>query len=281
MAPAGTVCPGSGTFTAPTYYGALPGESDDRSGGRTIIQMPSLLNTIPGWNGSVTGGSFTAYGDLGGTGTATQVLTQVASVDLRIVQVANGAIIFDQMMTPGQDTVGPFETATVNGLSPGRYLATFTLTDSHGDTSASQNPFVVEPSGIVAAQGTEGSQGPTAATGAITSAGPQGQAGPQGPQPQAGKSSSCTLTNRTVGTGRSKHKVQQIKCVLISSARGLIRVTISRGTATYATATAVVRPGMAQIRLRSLRPMKAGRYLVTIFTPGRKHATVTHFTMRI
>jgi len=43
----------------------------------------------------------------------------------------------------------------------------------------------------------------------------------------------------------------------------------------------VVRPGMAQIRLRSLRPMKAGRYLVTIFTPGRKHATVTHFTMRI
>jgi Collagen triple helix repeat (20 copies) len=275
----GTVCPASGTVAGMNFDGERPAESDDQSGGGTTVQMPSLSSTIP--SGPVEGGSFTAYGDLFGIGSATQVLSQVASVDLQIVPGAGTPIVFHQTMTPDQDSAGPFERATVSGLSAGRYIATFTLTDSHADTSATRVPFVVEPSGIVGAQGAQGPQGPTGATGATGATGPQGPPGPAGPQGPAGRSSKCTVTTHTVGSGKNKHPVQQIKCVFISPARDLISLTISRGSAIYAATTAVVHRGRVEMSLRSLRRMNRGSYLVTIVTINRKHATVKRFTMRI
>ena len=146
-APLGVVCPASGTFTGMSNYGVAPGEVDDLSGGRTIVQVPSLSNTIPRAYDSIAGGSFTAYGDLVGIGSSTQVLSQVVSVNLRIVPRAGGAAVFDHMMTPDSDSVGPFETAIVDGLSTGRYLANFTLTDSQANTNAIEYPFAVQPGG--------------------------------------------------------------------------------------------------------------------------------------
>ena len=58
-------------------------------------------------------------------------------------------------------------------------------------------------------------------------------------------------------------------------------VTISHRGAKYATATALVRPGRVEIRLRSLRPIKHGRYLITIVALNHRHATVTRFMTRI
>ena len=94
-------------------------------------------------------------------------------------------------------------------------------------------------------------------------------------------SSKCTVTTRTVGTGKNKHPVQQIKCVLISPARALAIVRISRGAAAYASASAVVHRGRVEIRLRGLRRMNHGSYRVTIVMVNGKHATVQRFTMRI
>jgi hypothetical protein len=264
-APMGSVCPATGNFTGVSIYNSVPGESDDRSGGGTLVQVPSLSNTIPAWYDSIAGGSFTAYAALAGTGNSTQVMSQVASVDLRIVPGAGGAAVFDRVMTPGQDNIGAFETAAVNGLSSGRYVATFALIDSHADTSATQYPFVVQPGGTVGAQGPQGPQGP---------AGPAGPQGPPGPQGPAGKSSICTVTIVIVGTGKSKHTEQWITCAVISPKRDLIRVTISRGGTTYAAATRVVNRGRVAIRLRSLRPMKHGRYVVTIVAMNGKHRAV-------
>jgi hypothetical protein len=272
MAPLGRVCPASASFTGLYWNGGTPSESDDRSGGRTTIQVPSLWSTIPGGYGSITGGSFTAYADLSGTGSATQVLGQVASIDLRIVPGAGGAAVFDHVMTPGQDNVGPFETAAVNGLSPGRYVATFALTDSHADTSVTANPFVVQPGGTVGEQGPQGPQGP---------AGPAGPQGPPGPQGPAGKSSICTVTIVVVGNGRNKHSEQWITCVVTSPARDLMRLTISRGGITYAAATRVVHRGWVAIRMRSLRPIKHGRYVVTIVAMNGKHRAVKRFITKI
>jgi Collagen triple helix repeat (20 copies) len=292
-APMGVVCPAAGTFTGMSNYGAVLGEVDDLSGGRTIVQVPSLSNTIPSAYDSIAGGSFTAYGDLVGTGSTTQVLSQVASVNLRIVPHAGGAAVFDHTMTPDSDSVGPFETSIVNGLSIGRYIANFTLTDSHTDTNAIEYPFAVQPGGSqgdVGAQGGQGSQGPqgpqgpqgqTGATGASGATGSQGPPGPQGLRGPTGKSSKCTVTSRTVGTGKSKHTVQHIRCVFISPARDVMTVTISRGPTKYATATALVHPGRVDMRLRSLRPIKHGRYLITIVALDHRHATVTRFMARI
>jgi hypothetical protein len=180
--------------------------------------------------------------------------------------------VFSGKMNPGFDSAGPFESVDVNGLGSGRYVATFALTDSHADTNATQYPFVVQPSGAVGGQGPQGPPGP---------AGPAGPQGPPGPQGPAGKSSICTVTIVIVGNGRNKHTEQQIRCVVISPARDLMRVTISRGGTTYAAATRMVHRGRVQIRLRSLRPMKHGRYLVTIVPLNRNHGTVTRFTMKI
>jgi hypothetical protein len=90
----------------------------------------------------------------------------------------------------------------------------------------------------------------------------------------AGRSSKCTVTTKSVGTGRSRHKVQVIKCVFISPARDVTSAMVSRGRTTFAVGSAVVHRGLVHLRLRSLRTMKHGRYLITIVMTTRKGSRV-------
>ena len=293
------LCPPSGKFSAAYYY--RTGEFDDLSGGSTTVNVPTLADQIPAPEDSIAGGTFTAYGDLLGTGTPTQVLSQVASVNLQIVPRGSSAALYNHNMSPGSDSIGPFETANVSGLSSGLYFANWKLTDTHGDTYSVQGPFAVQPDGggsqgpqgptgpqgpggSTGATGSQGPAGPTGATGPQGPSGPIGATGPQGPRgPQgpAGQSSKCVVTNQTVGTGKSKHTVQHIACSLISTSRDVMSVIVSRRRTTYAVATAAVHRGLVRLKLRSLREMKHGRYLITIVAASGKHGTVTRFTARM
>jgi hypothetical protein len=58
-------------------------------------------------------------------------------------------------------------------------------------------------------------------------------------------------------------------------------ITISRGRTTYAARTAVVGRGRVHLRLRSLRAMKHGRYLITLVITNGHRVTVVRFIKRI
>ena len=203
--PFSAFCPPSGRFAAAYYYGTS--EFDDLSGGSTTVNVPTLADQIPAAEDSIAGGAFTAYGDLLGTGSPTQVLNQVASVNLQIVPRGSSTAVYNHNMTTGSDSIGPFATANVSGLSTGLYSANWELTDSHGDTYSVQDPFAVQPGGSGSPgpqglQGTTGAQGPagpTGPTGPQGTAGPSGATGPQGPAgrkapPASRRSASSRIT---------------------------------------------------------------------------------------
>jgi hypothetical protein len=68
-----------------------------------------------------------------------------------------------------------------------------------------------------------------------------------------------------------------IKCVFISPAREVTAAVVSRGRTTYAVGSAVVHRGLAHLRLRSLRTMKHGRYLITIVMSTAKRPAVIRY----
>ena len=279
----GGFCPTSGTFSG-GYYGT--GVQDDLSGGSTVANVPMIQNQIPTYGASMPVGAFTAYADLSGTGTTAQALAQTSSVNLQIVP-RGGSAVFNQNATITSDSVGPYVTANISGLSAGLYYASWLLTDSHGDTQAYSVPFAVQPGTATGAQGPAGRigpAGPTGATGATGATGPTGATGatgPRGPQGSAGKSSKCTVTTKTIGRGKTKRTMQVIKCVFISPASDVMSVMISRGRTTYAVGTARVHRGLVHLRLRSLRSMKHGRYLVTIVATQGTRLTVSRDWERI
>ena len=258
------VCQASGKFSALPTFGALPAQFDDLSGGSTIVRVPSLTNVIPSADDSIAGGTFTAYADLLGTGSTAQVLSQVASVNLQIVPHAGGATVFDQNMAPGSDSIGPFETADVSGLNAGRYLANYTLIDSHADTSTIQEPFAVQPASVQGQPGPQGPPGPTGATGATGPpgpAGPQGPQGPIGPQGPAGKIV-CRDTRAAIVT-----------CNLlfapgtwaVAGPATIAHYTLSRGHTIYARGTERLGPSRSlRLAFRTTRHLRTGRYVLTV-----------------
>ena len=289
-------CPTSGLFSVPGISYFSGSELDDLSGGTTLVNIPRLQDQIPSYADSEPAGTFTAYADLTGTGTTAQVLAQTSSVNLQIVPRGGSTPVFNQNLTLTSDSVGPYVTAGVAGLSTGLYSANWLVTDTHGDTQAYTIPFAVQPGGATGPQGPAGPAGPTGPTGAQGPAGPtgptgaqgpagptgatgpQGPAGPRGPQGPAGRSSKCTVTTKWVGTGSSRHQVQIIKCVFISPARDVTSAMISRGRTTYAVGSAVAHRGLVHLRLRSLRAMKHGRYLVTIVIASRQGPLVIRYS---
>lgn len=115
----GGLCPTSGTFSG-GYYGN--GVQDDLSGGSTVANVPMVQNQIPTYGASMPVGAFTAYADLSGTGTTAQALAQTSSVNLQIVP-RGGSAVFNQNATITSDSVGPYVTANISGLSAGLYYA--------------------------------------------------------------------------------------------------------------------------------------------------------------
>jgi hypothetical protein len=242
------------------------------------------------------GGTFPAYADITGIGTTAQQLRQVVSIGLKVLTHDRSSTAFGGDMTLTSDAQGPFASATIGTttpLSPGRYWADSTLTDAHGDTVEYENLLTVQPGGSrgstgpqgpPGAQGPAGSQGPAGPQGPGGPQGTQGQTGPQGPQGPSGppgRSSKCIVATKTVGSGKKKHKEQSITCSLIStSARDLVTMQISRGKRTYAVGTAIVHGRNGRIKLRALRAITHGPYLVTIIETTGKKAIVIRFAKR-
>jgi hypothetical protein len=267
--PTGT-CSSSGSFTAASPVQA---EMDDQSGGDTVLNLLSLQNRIPAADDSVPVGSFTAYADLSGTGSTTQVLAQTSSIALRIDPRAGETPVFDRDVLPTADSVGPYVGANVGVLTPGRYYANWLLTDSHGDTVAYSDPFAAQPG----SPGPEGPIGPTGPTGSQGPAGQNGATGSNGPQGPAGKdgtSYKVKCTPRTLGTGSRRKTTFACTVSVLTRGTHLISVDITRGNLRYAVATSVVRGGRAAFSLHRTRAIKRGRYLVTILISSGKRSTI-------
>ena len=92
---------------------------------------------IPGSYSAIAGGTFTAYGDIFGTGDPSQVAAQVSSVNLAVTPRAGGAPAYSGSGTIASDSSGAYVTNSVTGLAPGKYDANWTLTDHNGDTRVS------------------------------------------------------------------------------------------------------------------------------------------------
>jgi hypothetical protein len=294
------LCSSSGAFSGvPGHIGLS--EVDDLSGGTTSLNLLSLQNQIPTNDGSIPGGAFTAYADVFGTGTTSQVLAQTSSVNLQIVPHGGGAPVFAEDAAPTSDSVGPYVTADVDALGSGRYYANWLLTDSHGDTIAYRDLFAVQPAlagpqgpagpqgatGAPGATGTQGPAGPQGATGAPGqtgapgATGPAGATGPQGPAGTNGTSSEVKCVSRPTGKGK-KCKTSEVCTVLVlAPGAHLVSVDISRANTQYAVGTAVVHGGKARLALRSTHSMKRGTYLIIVVTSHGDKAVVSRFRRAI
>ena len=79
-------------------------------------------------------------------------------------------------------------------------------------------------------------------------------------------SSQFTCVQKTVGTRSHRRTTQTCTVSLTVPQNEFVSVEISRGGKTYAVATRNVRHGRASLRLRELRRMRPGSYIVTIMT---------------
>jgi hypothetical protein len=84
---------------------------------------------------------------------------------------------------------------------------------------------------------------------------------------------------KTVGKGKKAKQV--ISCSVISPARDVMSVMISRGTTMYAATTASVHAGRVRLRLHSIRAVAHGRYLITIVITKGQHSSVVRFRIRL
>lgn len=130
--PGAVLCPSTGAI--PAGLTDAPRVFDDRSGGQTLVSVPSLSHLIPAQDASITGKKFTTYADITGAGSTAQVLADTHSVTLTIRPHGGSDPVVHKTITPASDSDGVFAKATVNGLAPGRYFADWVLTDKHGDT---------------------------------------------------------------------------------------------------------------------------------------------------
>lgn len=118
-----------------------------------------------------------------------------------------------------------------------------------------------------------GPAGPTGATGATGAKGPQGAT-----RKNAAAMVKCVF--KTTGTGKHKKTRQACTARVPAPRSHVVRIDISHGKTTYATGTAIVRRGVARMRLHLVRTMRHQRYLVTVTATSGKKATVTRYTAK-
>ena len=293
------LCSSAGAIPSEALNGFPPNEFDDLSGGSTVLDLPTIGNTIPTADASIDG-AFVAYGDLLGTGTTSQVLGQVASVNLAITPHAGGAPVFTQNMTLTSDATGPFAEVAVPTLTAGRYYANWMITDSHGDVDAyaagpdSNTLFAVQQgpagptgatgstgatgltgvAGSAGATGSTGAAGPTGATGSTGAAGPTGATGSAGSQGPAGQIELVSCA--PVTTGKGKHKKTVKKCttklvvgpVTFREEGATISAVLTRGSVVYATGSALESGKHSRLLLSPRYKLTRGIYTLKL-THGR------------
>ncbi len=248
----GEICPMSGDASG------LPSTSitqtDDASAGQTQTEVPDVEDTSP-MQGETMLGNFIALAESGLPGPNNTVVPTDSSsrIALSIAPASGGSPVF---------SAGNVDTAAgvaVNGLKPGTYVATWTLSDANGDTRAMITRFVE----LAATQGPAGPPGPKGAPGR----GPRGSRGPAGPKPKV----TCLLKSH-----------RKIKCTVTfpkaKKTEGTVRMTLARGRHLVALGHARVSHGKAIVTMRERRQMTRGKWTVTLVL-SRPHQAAETTTM--
>jgi hypothetical protein len=240
-----TLCPPEGTYAVSGY--PFGGETDDFSGGRTLVGYAQVGGTAPLDGESIYGGSFRFFAEvLGGAGHGTTVkldLTNAATGEHRTAMV------------------DPVAGAVVSGLAGGRWQAVWTATDAHGDVVVSQSRFYVQDApapgapGKDGASGTNGTDGAAGAPGTPGVSGATGPAGPAGPRGPAGR----------VGKITCKLKGRKVTCVMSGATKAKVSARLSRHGRTVAAARATQG---RRLELHGRHRITHGRYRLTLVTGG-------------
>lgn len=252
--PAGTgeICTGGDPTGLPTSTIA---QTDDQSGGETMVDLPDVADTSP-LPGETVFGGFTALAESSGA---------TLPIAVSIAPAAGGSAVFTSANT---DTLNG---VAVPALKPGPYVATWTLRDPNGDTRVIATRFIEQP-GLQGQQVLQGSAGPQGAAGPQGTAGPQGQRGPQGPRGPA-----ATVPRFKVTCKPAKH--HKITCTVrflaAKNIKGTLRMRVARGRHLVALGHARVRHSRAKVTMHALRRVKRGRLTVTIVLSRPHKATAT------
>jgi hypothetical protein len=247
----GEICPLNGDATGLPSSGI--GQTDDASGGQTLTAVPDVEDTSPTPAETMLG-NFIAVAESGLPGPSNTVVPtdSTSRIALSIAHASGGSPVF---------TAGNVDTAdgvAVNGLSPGTYRATWTLSDANGDTRTVTMRFIE----LAAPKGQRGPAGPRGPRG------PRGRQGPARPRPKV----RCVL---------ERHR--KVKCtVTFSKAKktsGTVRMIVARGKHPVALGHGRVRHGKAAVTMRERRRVVRGRWTVTVVLsrPHKAAATSTMF----
>jgi hypothetical protein len=241
----GEVCPESGS-AAGLPAGELA-QTDEQSGGETLTKVAVLANSSP-MEGETMYGAFTALAEAS---------EGEMPISLSIAPAAGGSPVF---------TASNVDTAagtTVSGLAAGTYKATWTVTDTNGDTRTVSTRFIEQPASTAKVEpGPQGPVGETGPQGLFGETGPPGPAGPAGPKPRV----SCKLTGK-------KH--DQIKCTVSyatsTSATGTLRLSLTRAGHLEALGSARLQRGVATVTMRELRRLRAGAWTLMVVLSSAGH----------
>lgn len=133
IAGTGKICPPSGS--AKGLAVAHIEQTDDRSGGRTVTDVPQLEFTSP-TNGATLYGPFVALAGVGTPAPHHAVISSGAVVAVTITRASGGPAV---LRAANVNTSGG---TPVHALAPGTYRAKWVLTDANGDTRTVLTRFV-------------------------------------------------------------------------------------------------------------------------------------------
>ena len=247
----GAACPADGS--AAGLSTAFLAETDEFSGGQTLITLPDVAGTAP-MSDETLYGAFTTVADTTGEG---------LPISLEI-DSAGGTPVFTN------SNVDTANGVSVPALTPGLYIAFWTVTDPNGDTRTLTTRFI-EQSALQGAQGAQGPQGPQGPAGPQGAQGPQGPQGPPGPKPKI----TCTL---------EKHN--KIKCTVTyakaKDMRGTVAAVITRNGRIVALGKARLARGAATLNLSELSARSRGTWQITlVLSRPKKVATTQTMTVRV
>jgi hypothetical protein len=151
-----------------------------------------------------------------------------------------------------------------------------------GQTGAQGIPGETGPPGAAGKDGTAGKDGAAGTSGEKGATGAAGPAGIQGPPGPTGKIELVTCKFVTIKGKRVQRCTSRLIVGPLKLTSGAARATLSRHAIVYATGSAQGRRGHTVLRVRSLRVLRPGRYMLTLVTgAGRREEIHTEsFTLR-
>jgi uncharacterized protein (DUF2141 family) len=243
VALSGAACPSSGDATGMSTSNVA--QTDELSGGQSVVKLPDVLDTSP-LSGETMYGGFVALAESTGAS---------LPISVSIAPASGGAPLF---------TAVNADTATgvqVPALKPGTYKATWIVSDPNGDTRVLTTRFIEQS----ALQGPPGPPGPQGKQG------PPGRRGPQGPP---GKVPQFKVTCKLQRHNKITCTVKFLKA---KNTKGTLRMKVARGKHPVALGRARIIRGQASMTMRELRRVTAGPVTITIVLsqPHKAAATKT------